>query len=530
MRILSLKIPRYKNLKDINLSFDSTLITLLVGQNGLGKSNLIEILAGIFKDLYSIREKKQYKEEASSKDSFDYSIEFECHNRIVKVDYENGDIRFYKKNIKTKVYDKISFEKFKRESNILLPNRIIGYYSGENKRIKDLWNKYLDEKQFRQINSYKSPLKNKYRSKIFFSESFHSQLVLYTLFIYREHPFFREIIKYLINDILNIDEFRKVELLIKSPISSYEIKRKGISLLDIESDILSGVEYETFDDKNIFWGMKGEIDSLLKTFLFHFIGTNSYSIYEENKKEYFSVSLDSSDNEFLKTIYEEFPSPITFFDVLERLFVINSLSEISIEVRKINDNEYFNFNALSEGEQQLISVLGLMAILNDEKEEILFLLDEPDTHINPLWQRKYVNMINKCIDCQKSKHIFLATHSPFLVQAYDEQQIDLMLFRKLEEGNIAIDIADHTIENWRIDHVLMSPYFNLESTRPAKLDEFMQKRKDLIMKGMLSEDDKSELESLKNELGFLPTGETITELESIAFINSSVNILKKEKK
>ena len=105
-----------------------------------------------------------------------------------------------------------------------------------------------------------------------------------------------------------------------------------------------------------------------------------------------------------------------------------------------------------------------------------------------------------------------------------------MLFRKLEEGNIAIDIADHTIENWRIDHVLMSPYFNLESTRPANLDEFMQKRKDLIMKGMLSEDDKSELESLKNELGFLPTGETITELESIAFINSSVNILKKEKK
>ena len=53
MKILSLKIPVYKNLRDIDLSFESTLITLLVGQNGLGKSNLIEILASIFKDLFS---------------------------------------------------------------------------------------------------------------------------------------------------------------------------------------------------------------------------------------------------------------------------------------------------------------------------------------------------------------------------------------------------------------------------------------------------------------------------------------------
>ena len=63
----------------------------------------------------------------------------------------------------------------------------------------------------------------------------------------------------------------------------------------------------------------------------------------------------------------------------------------------------------------------------------------------------------------------------------------------------------------------------------TKLDEFMQKRKDLIMKGELSEDDKNYLEYLKNDVEFLPTGETISELESIAFINASVNKLKGEK-
>lgn len=530
MKILSLKIPVYKNLRDIDLSFESTLITLLVGQNGLGKSNLIEILASIFKDLYSFREKKQYKEEASYGSSFDYALEYECRNKIIKIQYIDGDIKFYKKNNRTKEYNNISFARFKKESNLLLPNRIVGYYSGENKRIKELWNNYLDKYQSEQMRLYKSPLNNKNRSKIFFSENFHSQLVLFTLFIYREHPNYNTAIKYLINGILNINVFQNIEFLIKSPISSYEIKRKGISLLDIESEILSGVEYESFENRNIFWGIRGDIDLLLKTFLFNFIGTNSYSIYEENKKEYFSITLNSSDKDFLNAIYDIFPNPITFFDALERLYVINSLSKITIEINKKTENEFFKFESLSEGEQQLISVLGLMTILNGQNEEILFLLDEPDTHINPLWQREYVNMINKCIDNQRSKHIFLATHSPFIVQAYEEQQIDLLLFRKSEEETVVIDVADHTIKNWRIDHVLMSPYFNLKSTRPAKLDEFMQKRKDLIMKGMLSEDDKSELESLKNELGFLPTGETITELESIAFINSSVNILKKEKK
>ena len=286
---------------------------------------------------------------------------------------------------------------------------------------------------------------------------------------------------------------------------------------------------ERFENKDVFWGVKGEIDLLLKTFLFYFIGTNSYSIYKEYDREFFFVTLNSSDKGFFDTIYEVFPNPITFFDALERLYVINSLSKLTIEVSKKDDNEFFKFESLSEGEQQLISVLGLMTILNVQKEEILFLLDEPDTHINPLWQREYVNMINKCIDYQQSKHIFLATHSPFIVQAYEEQQIDLMLFRKSEEENVIIDVADHTIKNWRIDHVLMSPYFNLKSTRPAKLDEFMQKRKDLIMKGELSDDDKNYLEYLKNELGFLPTGETISELESIAFINASVNKLKGKK-
>src|SRR3954451_1210783 len=52
MRIDYLRIKRFKNLRDTSIDFDETeLSTVLIGENGTGKSNVIEALATIFRDL-----------------------------------------------------------------------------------------------------------------------------------------------------------------------------------------------------------------------------------------------------------------------------------------------------------------------------------------------------------------------------------------------------------------------------------------------------------------------------------------------
>ena len=49
MRLDKLWIDNFKNLKDVNVDFDQeSFVTVLIGQNGSGKSNFVEALIKIF--------------------------------------------------------------------------------------------------------------------------------------------------------------------------------------------------------------------------------------------------------------------------------------------------------------------------------------------------------------------------------------------------------------------------------------------------------------------------------------------------
>jgi ABC-type cobalamin/Fe3+-siderophores transport system ATPase subunit len=54
------------------------------------------------------------------------------------------------------------------------------------------------------------------------------------------------------------------------------------------------------------------------------------------------------------------------------------------------------FEQLSEGELQLLTVLGLMRLT--DQAECLFLLDEPDSHLNPLWKLRYFERIEQVLE------------------------------------------------------------------------------------------------------------------------------------
>lgn len=62
MKLKSLYIQKYKNLAPITINFESgNGLTMLVGNNGSGKSNVLEAISGIFHDLFKGKDSRKIK-------------------------------------------------------------------------------------------------------------------------------------------------------------------------------------------------------------------------------------------------------------------------------------------------------------------------------------------------------------------------------------------------------------------------------------------------------------------------------------
>jgi restriction system-associated AAA family ATPase len=87
-----------------------------------------------------------------------------------------------------------------------------------------------------------------------------------------------------------------------------------------------------------------------------------------------------------------------------------SVENIRVNLSHVNsDLDYYD---LSDGEHQLIHVLGSLLMINSP--DVLFLLDEPETHFNPQWRSKFISALNEMKHTVK-QDFFITTHSPFIL-------------------------------------------------------------------------------------------------------------------
>ena len=526
MKIKRLFVPVYKNVT-VNLKLKADQITLLVGQNGMGKSNLLEVLLLIFDELNQLKVKGTKAEMYP----IHYEMEYECNGRHFGI---------------TKITDKHNFSEYSLTAgnpenlhsidikDLELPTQIIGYYSGENKRIRTLVDKHIkSEERSKRIRYSRGNEEGLSPRKLFFAENRHSMLVLTTLLLYKNHRVYGENIRKVLHDIVQVENWDRIHLRFHDPKFSRTNNRRkeGLTLAYYRDMLLQG---EKLEGNDIFWGIRGSVDKLLRLLLYYSIENGFYydiNTEKKGKSEYFDIESIPSDNQFAEQLFERFPTPMDFLNTLEECFTLNIVEEFDIILHKKDERERYPYLHLSEGEQQYLLVMGLIALSHSSQDETLFLLDEPDTHINPQWQRSYIEYIQKLCSTEedrRSKAFFISTHSPLLVQANSQgnRDVDLLLFKRGENGRIQIDTEDYSINNWRIDQVLMSKYFDLPSSRPASLDEFMERRKAVISDG--GDNPHRELDADVDDFGYLPTGETIADVEAMAYIHQMAEKLKRE--
>jgi predicted ATPase len=113
----------------------------------------------------------------------------------------------------------------------------------------------------------------------------------------------------------------------------------------------------------------------------------------------------------------------------------------------------FDFNVLSSGEKEVVDLLLDLYLRRDEYSETVFLLDEPELHINTSIQKNLLIEINKLIgeNCQ----LWVTTHSIGFLRALQETLKDdcqIILFKddlNLASTKQVLEPIKRNLMNWR---------------------------------------------------------------------------------
>ena len=190
MKLKKLQIQGYKNLEDITIDFSNhNGTTLLVGNNGCGKSNILEAVSSIFGGLYKDRIHKPH---------FNYHLEYRINNHDVDITLHAGKYVFSTDN---HVVQKTVFT---RNASIYLPTNIISCYSGESSR---LWGFYYYPYYKDYIKSIKSSTVIPQLPLIYINK-FSLEIALLTLFFY-DFSVYSDIASFC-SDVLNIRKINKI--------------------------------------------------------------------------------------------------------------------------------------------------------------------------------------------------------------------------------------------------------------------------------------------------------------------------------
>lgn len=170
--------------------------------------------------------------------------------------------------------------------------------------------------------------------------------------------------------------------------------------------------------------------------------------------------------------------------------------------------EIVDYVSLSDGEHQLVQLLGTFCMVSFP--DVLFLLDEPESHFNPQWRVKFTsrildlptpNGIRRDDSVATQQDCLLTTHAPFLPS--DMSRDKVFIFGKNDEtGKIVVRLPDVETYGTTFDAILEEcfgvhpPISNeprqdikklMESTNPVEIKEGIERLGNSVEKVFLAD-------------------------------------------
>lgn len=471
MRLDRLRIPNYRNLRSFEIDFDeSQPTTVLLGRNGSGKSNLIEAVVEIFRDL-----------ETGEVPPFAYTIDYVCRERAIHIDADPS--RKGKRLDITIDGKKVSQTAFQQDIDSYLPNYVFAYYSGWSSRLE----RHFDLPTSTHYNAVLSAADGDFPlRRLFFCRKEYSQLVLLAFFLDKAKAG-----RALLERYLGIHSFDSALFVLKTPWwgSTGDSKKQRAQ-----------------DGDPRFWhargAFKGFLDRLWRRALapirngetvyrdFRRKGENTERLYLFIKNEAELAGLREAD-EAAKEV----------FGNLESLFLCDLIDEVRVTVVR-TDGTRVKFTQLSEGEQQLLTVLGLL--LFTQHDESLYMLDEPDTHLNPVWTYDFLKLLEKNMRPEKGQ-LVVATHNPLMIGSLRKEQVRVL---SRHDRTIVATPPEHDPLGIGLEGLLKSELYGLRSTLAPEVLVKLDRHYELLGKSQKTESEQVELIDLATELNGMGVSRT----------------------
>ncbi|HGV9334255.1 ATP-binding protein [Citrobacter sp. Awk 4] len=532
MQLRYISIPQFRNLRNLEVNFASKLDPMeggasdaelkhirshaLIGQNGMGKSNFIEALITLFRDVDLDRDA-----------GFDYALEYEIRGQVVRIHADTAK----QKRPYVWVNEISESQGYLLRNRELLPSHIFAYYSGRNERIEQLFQEHqrrftlrqeittdevLSERLLENFSASDADIRALEEAKrrrdlrlkqagddrlrrLFYCRGGHSQLVLLACLL-SDDPIFQKVLKN-----LHIESLESAIFVLKEP---HRLREKRRNSKFDETELNEG------DPR--FWYARGNVVS---EFLDKLWQVAWAPIEQEASKQIDfrgrtekqrQLYLFVPNKEKLKQLGELVGGPDSFFRYAEGAYIGDLIEEVRIVVKKSDEHGgKVSFTNLSEGELQMLTVLGLMRITRDD--HCLFLLDEPDTHLNPLWKLRYFEDIESVLSSEKGSvaqgesQILITTHDPMMIGSLRKEQVHII--RNID-GRTLVEQPDEHPQGMGVSGLLKSEMFGLPSTLDHHTLNTLQRRNDLLAKRKhegLNQNEQQELDHLVvrlDDLGF----------------------------
>lgn len=450
MRIDKVHIKsRFKNLEDFTIDIDENVWeTVLLGLNATGKSNFLEALVIIFRDLDLIYNHNR----KIDKHEFDYYIKYECRSNNIEIIFEKEKYSFI-------INSKPETTTVTQNIEHYLPKHVFVYYSGISDRLANL---YLPHQKLYYEKIIKPDAKREQFDeirRIFLAQNIHANFALIAFYMFRDQE--EETVKFL-KDELNITGFGSALFMLKEP------------------DWAKGKDFN--QGASNMWGSEGLVSRFLNDLL-----RFSYTPIEHKAKEEITYKKSETQNrlylylkdkeDFQDLVDLKYKNKIELFNALESIHISDMLYDVKIKVKKENVDGELAMSELSEGEKQLLTVLGLLKFTKDE--ESLILLDEPDTHLNPMWKWKFLDYLDRVVKRKENTQLIFCSHDPLVIGNMVKSQVQLFKVDP-ETKKTRTESPKRDPKGLGVAGILTSDMFELPTTLDSETQELLNERNELL--------------------------------------------------